>query len=98
MKRLFDEIGQPASDGFYRWVMETGSQGVWVIDAEGLTTFVNARLAQMMRVTREEMLGRSIFDFSDPAHESRSRLRFAELRSGSGSAVAPADDEPLFFL
>jgi two-component system NtrC family sensor kinase len=57
------------SESYYRCIVETASEGVWMFDAESITTFANCRMAEMLGYTVEEMLGRSLFEFIDP--ESR---------------------------
>ena len=57
------------SESYYRCIVETASEGVWMFDAESITTFANSRMAEMLGYTVEEMLGRSLFEFIDP--ESR---------------------------
>jgi PAS domain S-box-containing protein len=54
-----------ASEAGFRRIVETASEGIWQVDAEHRTTFVNARLAEMLGYTEQEMLGRSVFDFTD---------------------------------
>lgn len=46
-----------ASELRYRRIVESTSEGVWVIDAESRTTFVNGRMADMLGYSREAMLG-----------------------------------------
>jgi PAS domain S-box-containing protein len=38
-------------------------EGVWVIDAEGITTFVNPRMAEMLGYREKEMIGKPMYDF-----------------------------------
>jgi diguanylate cyclase (GGDEF)-like protein/PAS domain S-box-containing protein len=54
-----------ASEERYRRIVETAYEGIWVIDAQNITTFVNPRMAGMLGRTVEEMIGRSVFDFLD---------------------------------
>ena len=51
------------SEARYRDMVETAWEGVWQIDAEHRTTFVNRRMADMLGCTREEMTGRPVTDF-----------------------------------
>lgn len=53
------------SEERYRRIIETTAEGVWSIDLNNRTTFVNQRMAQMLGYTVEEMLGRSILEFTD---------------------------------
>jgi PAS domain S-box-containing protein len=52
-----------ASEERYRNIVETTSEGVWMIDAEHHTTYVNRRMAEMLGYTVAEMLGRPVSDF-----------------------------------
>jgi len=47
----------------YRTLVETLQEGIWVIDKEGYTTYVNPRMAQMLGYTTEDMIGRPLFSF-----------------------------------
>lgn len=51
----------------YRTIVETAQEGIWVIDRNFRTTYVNQRMAEMLGYRVEEMLGKSIFDFIDRA-------------------------------
>ncbi|MFS8117001.1 MAG: PAS domain S-box protein, partial [Microcoleus sp.] len=53
------------SEEKYRCIVETADEGIWMIDAEGKTTFVNKKMADMLACTVEEMLGQSLFAFMD---------------------------------
>ena len=55
------------SEARYRHMVETAWEGVWQIDAEHRTTFVNRRMADMLGYTREELAGRPVTDFVDGA-------------------------------
>ena len=49
------------SEKKYRQLIETIHEGVWVVDKDAGTTFVNARMAEMLGYTVEEMMGKSLF-------------------------------------
>src|SRR5215218_2184079 len=51
----------PAS--FFRTVIETANEGIWMVDCEGRTTFANARMGSMLGITAQEMLGRHALEF-----------------------------------
>jgi len=53
------------SESYYRCIVETASEGVWMFDSESITTFANSRMGEMLGYTVEEMLGRSLFEFID---------------------------------
>ncbi len=58
------------SDGRYRRIVETTNEGIWMIDAEDTTTFVNARMAEMLGYSVDEMLERSLFSFMDEENKA----------------------------
>jgi PAS domain S-box-containing protein len=43
--------------------VETAYEGIWKVNAEFGTSFVNRRMAELLGYTAEEMLGRPLFDF-----------------------------------
>jgi PAS domain S-box-containing protein len=53
------------SEERYRRIVETASEGIWITDANNVTTFVNQRMADMLGYTMREMLGKSMLDFVD---------------------------------
>lgn len=54
-----------SSEEKYRRLFDLAQEGIWVIDAEGKTSLVNAAMAGMLGYCKEEMLGRPIYDFMD---------------------------------
>jgi diguanylate cyclase (GGDEF)-like protein/PAS domain S-box-containing protein len=63
----------------YRVITETASEGIWTIDEKNLTTLANRALAEMLGYEPQEMLGKSVFDFIDPAFVEQAQ-RSLELR------------------
>jgi PAS domain S-box-containing protein len=57
------EAALRASEERYRKIIETTSEGVWMIDADHRTTYVNRRMAEMLGYTVEEMLGKAVDEF-----------------------------------
>jgi two-component system, cell cycle sensor histidine kinase and response regulator CckA len=51
------------SEHRYRRIIETTSDGVWVLDASSVTTFVNARMANLLGRSVEDVAGRPLLDF-----------------------------------
>jgi len=70
------------SESRYRHIVDTAFEGVWMVDAAANVTFVNRRLAEMLGYAREEMLGRSSFDFMDEAAKVEARELLARRLSG----------------
>jgi two-component system cell cycle sensor histidine kinase/response regulator CckA len=70
------------SEARYRQIVSSIRDGVWSIDAQGRTNYVNAQLATMLGYTPEEMIGRSFYDFMDEATKREASLRLAQRRQG----------------
>ena len=64
-KRKQAEESLQKSEAKYRRIVDTSYEGIWMIDSQTRTDFVNQRISQMLGYPAEEILGRSIFDFMD---------------------------------
>jgi diguanylate cyclase (GGDEF)-like protein/PAS domain S-box-containing protein len=79
LQRVHAEAALRASEARYRTIVETAQEGIWQIDADGRTTFVNQKMADMLGYTPEEMLGRTMPAFmheddeAKPAHDNEHR-------------------------
>jgi len=71
-----------ASENKYRQIIETAREGVWTVDPDARTTYVNQRMAEMLGYTVEEMLGRPTVAFMDPDDVAESQRRFERRRRG----------------
>ncbi|KYC41638.1 PAS domain S-box protein [Scytonema hofmannii PCC 7110] len=49
----------------YRRIVETAGEGIWLLNQDNQTTFVNQQMASMLGYTTEEMLGKTLFSFMD---------------------------------
>lgn len=58
-------LSEPLRRAVADLVLETTVEGIWLIDADARTTFVNRRLAELLGYAEHEMLGRPVFDFLD---------------------------------
>jgi PAS domain S-box-containing protein len=66
----------------YRRIIETTNDGVWLLDRDIRTSFVNRRLAEMLQYTPEEMLGRPLFDFLFPEDLPQKQADLERRRRG----------------
>jgi diguanylate cyclase (GGDEF)-like protein/PAS domain S-box-containing protein len=55
------------SDERYHEILDASPDGVWRIDVDGRTDYVNQRMASMIGYSPEEIIGRQITDFMSPA-------------------------------
>jgi two-component system cell cycle sensor histidine kinase/response regulator CckA len=51
------------SEEKYRRIVDTASEGIWVLGPDHRTTFANARMAEMLGFSVEELIGRPVTDF-----------------------------------
>ncbi len=73
-----------ASEERYRTLIDTAREGVWVLDADACTTFINRQMADMLGYTAEEMLGQSMYDFLDDAHKAVLKEKLVRRQAGHG--------------
>lgn len=106
MAQADDILADPA---FFRRLVEEAEDGVWVLDAANLTSYLNPRMARMLGGTVDELLGRPLWDFMDDegrrqaeANVERRRKGLSEvhdflfLRTDGGQFWAELSAAPLF--
>ncbi len=64
-ERKIAEESLKQSEKKYRQLVELAQEGIWMIDADLKTTFVNPRMAEILGYTVEEMMGKNLFTFMD---------------------------------
>jgi PAS domain S-box-containing protein len=67
---MLDELAERdaeliTSEEKYRRLIDTIQEGIWVIDTNAITTFVNPHMAEILGYTPAEMLGKPLFSFMD---------------------------------
>lgn len=72
------------SEAQYRQIVDTASEGIWVVDAEGRTLICNSALAQTLGTDREAMVGQSLFQFVDEADRPGLAAHLQGHREGQG--------------
>lgn len=69
------------SEKRYRNIVETSQEGIWLIDANGVTTFANDKLGSLFGCRAEEMLGRPMFDFMAAAERQQAQEHMERRRA-----------------
>ena len=69
-----------------RRILETTGEGFWMIDSEAATTAVNDAMCVTLGRRREDILGRSIFEFVDKENEKIFREQVRRRAQGLGGA------------
>lgn len=71
--------GEPAAAteaGFQR-LLSASSEGAWLTDREGVVTFVNSRMAELLEQPPERIVGRRVCDFFSPDERGQLQRCFA---------------------
>ena len=71
------------SEEKHRSIVETANEGIWLVNTEACTSFVNQQMAAMLGYTVAEMLGRPVFDFIFPADVALAEQQIARLQQGT---------------
>lgn len=66
----------------YDSIVDIAQEGIWVVDAEGHTSFVNALMADMLGYSVDEIMHRPFFDFMDEAAKVEAFQYFARRQQG----------------
>lgn len=72
--------------GLYRQIVESSSDGIWIFDADGRTTYANPRAAELLGRTLEEMDGLSVYATLDEPGQEQFAEHLALMRNGVHSS------------
>jgi PAS domain S-box-containing protein len=64
-RRRADEEILRTSEERYRQIVQTAEEGIWMINRQEHTTFVNPKMAQMLGYSIKQMMGRPLSEFMD---------------------------------
>ena len=70
------------SEERYQLIVETAAEGVWVVGADFVTTFANARMADILGVSVEDLVGTSAFDYTAAEVHPSTAANIEKLRRG----------------
>ena len=78
-ERVAAESALREKERHYRTIVETANEGIWIIDADAVTTFANRRMSELTGIAPADMVGRHIDTFLD-ADARRVAEEHLELR------------------
>jgi PAS domain S-box-containing protein len=70
------------SEEKYRNIVETANEGIWIHNAEAITTYVNKKMAEMLGYCPEELIDRFISDFISEESKTATKLKLKNRRLG----------------
>ena len=80
LKRTEGELRK--SEEKYRQLVERAQEGIWAIDKEAYTTFVNPRMAEMLGYSVAEMPGKHLFSFMDEHGVEMAKMHLERHKEG----------------
>ena len=66
----------------YRNIVETSVEGIWIIDKQGNTSFVNNQMAKLLGYTVDEMINRNFFEFMDEEAKNEAKSKLERRKKG----------------
>jgi PAS domain S-box-containing protein len=80
--RVQAEAALKESEAGYRRIVETANEGIWAMDANFHTTFVNRQMAAMLSLEPEAMVGKQMTDFLFPEDLADHQTKMQHRRQG----------------
>ena len=74
------------SEEKYRNIVETANEGIALISSEGIITYVNKKMSDMLGYAGEEIVGRTIWDFIEEKDKSTVITSFEKRRQGNNDS------------
>ena len=76
------EAALEAEEKKYQYLVNNLNEGIWQIDAESRTTFINPRMAEILGYTVAEMLGKHLFSFMDEPGVELAKINLDRRQQG----------------
>ncbi len=96
------------SERRFRTLLQSLHEGIWLLDKDDRTTFVNPRMADMLGYSVEEMLGKPVYSFSGAEWQTKAaafmerrkqgiseQIEAEMLRKDGGRVVALLETSPI---
>jgi PAS domain S-box-containing protein len=71
------------SERKYQTLIELAQEGIWTFDAEGTTSFVNQKMAEILGYSADEMTGKSIVSCTAANDRAYLEEKLARIKTGS---------------
>ena len=70
------------SEKRFRQIVETAQEGIWMIDVNNQTIFVNKKMCEILEYTEEEMMGRTNLSFKDAEEQKIALQQIKRIKKG----------------
>ena len=84
MRKVQDELMK--SETQYRQLVEHAQEGIWALNDDMTTLFVNPCITQMLGYTQSEMVGKSLFEFVKKGETEEAKKFLAQFKRGIDGA------------
>ncbi len=81
-KRKLAEKALAESEAKYRQIVESATEGIWVLDANDRTVFVNQQMAEMLGYSEAELMGCYPYEFNRDQYVDESKRRLENAHQG----------------
>jgi len=71
------------SEELYRQIVESAQEGIWTIDENEKTNFVNIKICEILGYSAEEMMGKELYDFMDAEGKAYAIACMERRRNGA---------------
>jgi len=71
------------NDARYKQIVESAQEGIWTIDENEKTNFVNKTMCNILGYTQDEMMGKELYDFMDDEGKAYALACMERRRRGS---------------
>jgi len=76
------QLALQASEQKYRQIIDMSREGIWLLNQDFTTDFINARMAAMLGYQKEEILGQPLERFLSPEDHTDQALRMVARQQG----------------
>jgi PAS domain S-box-containing protein len=71
------------SERRYRQIVETAQEGIWLIDENNYTVFVNKKMCKMLEYSQDEMIGKQNYEFKDEKERESAAKQIEQRKKDS---------------
>ena len=86
-RRRQEERSLRENERTYRQIVEAATEGIWMIDANDRTTFVNGLMGSMLGYTTDELMGKTWIDFTDDQARATTLATLDSLRQRKAEQI-----------
>ena len=80
IRRVQDALME--SESQYRQLVNVAQEGIWALDCNYRTVFVNPRMAEMLGYAESELVGKSLFEFLNEKHIEQAKHFLGQFKQG----------------